>query len=333
VLPNPGPGKLIVMEGLDGAGTSTQSPRLAQWLRDRGIRVYVTNEPTPGAAGMLIRPYLTKRFTLDNKSLAALFSADRLDHLYTKEGVLERLRAGEWVIMDRYYLSSFAYQSLSLESEELRWLWHLHEPCLIPDVTFFLDVPVPLCLDRIAAGRAVHFEIFEKADILETVRDKYLDAIKRFRSVGQNIQMLDGTQPIKKVHSGARERVTMMFLDDTYLSWDEQQQLWLEWPNLKMLVENIEANDDLGLSLVTVKKIPESVDPRGRGGSRGGYQLEFGSPTKIYHIAAFFANYYRILRLRPLGSGDKTLERLKAICPQTISRTVSEQLSFNGGSL
>ena|GEM_PF-89382 len=328
--PNPGPGKLIVMEGLDGAGTSTQSPRLAQWLRDQGVRVYVTNEPTPGAAGMLIRPYLTQRFTLDGKSLAALFSADRLDHLYAADGIVARLQAGEWVIMDRYYLSSFAYQALSLAPEELRWLWHLHEPCLIPDATFFLDAPVNICLDRIAAGRAFHFEMFEKADVLEMVRNQYLDIIRRFRSVGQNIQTLDGTQTIKKVQESIRQRVELMFLENTRLSWEEQQQLWRNWPNLKKLVDRIEADSLVDLTLVTVKKIPESENPRGPGGSRGGYQLEFGGSADLHHIAAFFTDHYRAFRLRPLGSAGATLDHLNEICPRVIPRRSSAQLSFGG---
>ncbi|MBN1922915.1 MAG: dTMP kinase [Anaerolineae bacterium] len=332
MLLNPGPGKLIAMEGLDGAGTTTQSPRLAQWLRDRGKRVYITREPTPGAAGMLIRPFLTRRFTLDGKTLTALFAADRIDHLYAEGGVVERLQAGEWVIMDRYYLSSFAYQALALSPEEMRWLWYLHEPCLVPDVTFFLDVPAWTCVDRVSATRAFHFEIYENIKALEKVLEKYLDAIRRFRSVEQNIQVLDGTQPIEGVEKGIRKRVEMMFLDDTSLSSQEQQALWGQWPALNELRQIIESS--LDLALITVKKIPESVNPRGPGGSKGGVQLEFGGPTEIYHVVAHYTDYYNKLRLRPLGKADDMLEQLKKICPTTLPRRRPEQelKLFDGGT-
>ncbi len=222
--PNPGPGKLIVMEGLDGSGTSTQAPRLAQWLRHRGLRVYVTREPTPGAAGVFIRPFLARRFALDGKTLAALFSADRLDHLYAPGGVADRLRAGEWVLMDRYYLSSFAYQALSLDAAELQWIDHLHAPCLIPDVTFFLDAPVRVCLDRIAAGRASHFEIFEREDILKRVRRNYLDTIAWLRQQRQQIQVVDGSRPIADVVADVRKRTRLLF-DSNALPPAEQAAL------------------------------------------------------------------------------------------------------------
>lgn len=335
MLPNPGPGKLIVLEGLDGAGTTTQSPQLARWLRQhRGVeKVYVTREPSPGAVGALIRPVLTRRIAMDGRTLASLFVADRLDHLYAEDGVIERLRAGEWVIMDRYYLSSFAYQALALGQEELRWLWYLHEPCVAPDVTFFLDVPVRTCIERVGFARAFHFELFEEEDILHKVYEQYLFAIRRFRSVGQNIQLIDGTQPIKKVAETIRARLTMMFLDDTALSAEEQRATWKEWPTLAGLVKKIEEYPSLNLAFVTMKKIPVSSAPDGRGGSQGGYRLEFANLTQTYHVMAYFTNLWRELRLVPQGRGDEVLTELRKICPRTIPRQSQQSerlLEVNG---
>jgi dTMP kinase len=220
--PNAGPGKLIVFEGLDGAGTTTQSARLAEWLccyhSVEVPRVYVTREPSPGPAGAQLRAVLTQRITMDARALAALFVADRMDHLYeAQRGIIKCLEQGVWVVMDRYYLSSFAYQALALNTDELRWLWFLHDPCLIPDVTFFLDVPVEICIQRIAHGRGFHFELFEKEEALREVRRKYMDAIRRFTDMGQNIQMVEGTASVEAVGRELQERVKKFFLEDAHL--------------------------------------------------------------------------------------------------------------------
>lgn len=198
--PNPGPGRLIVLEGLDGAGTTSQAAALAAWLRDvRGVPVHVTREPSDGPIGVQIRAVLGHRLTVDPRTLAALFAADRLDHLYYAGGVHDRLLAGEWVIMDRYYLSSYAYQSLKLDADGLRWLRDMHEPCLLPDITLFLDVPVAVCLERITVNRGARFELFEQRDILQAVDQRYRAALAELQSDGERIVLVDGTRPLVEV--------------------------------------------------------------------------------------------------------------------------------------
>jgi len=204
MYPNPGPGKLIVLEGLDGAGTTTQAQILRDWLRGckQVTDVYVTWEPSAGPVGTQIRQVLTRRLSMDRRTLAALFAADRIDHLYHPQGVIKRLKAGTWVVMDRYYLSSFAYQALSLSEGEIQWLRYLHAPCVIPDVTFFLDVPVKVCIERIGRNRGTNFELFEKEELLNAVSAKYWSAIDSFVVQGENIQIIDGTQHKHAVTQG-----------------------------------------------------------------------------------------------------------------------------------
>lgn len=197
--PNPGPGRFVAFEGLDGAGTTTQVRLLAERLR-RLHPAFVTREPSDGPAGLQIRMVLAHRVKVDAATLAALFAADRTDHLYHTDGhagIVAHLQAGTAVITDRYYLSSFAYQGMNLD---WGWLWDMHAHCIRPDVIFFLDVPVDVCLQRIAAGRGAHFELFENQDALTHVRHSYLAAIERLRREGDRIEVVDGHAPPERVH-------------------------------------------------------------------------------------------------------------------------------------
>jgi len=206
--PNVGPGRLIAIEGLDGAGTTTQTALLAEWLHGhKGCQVFETREPSRGLAGAVLRSVLARRLAMDGRTLAALFAADRIDHLYRQDGIASRLADGIWVIMDRYYLSSFAYQPLSLERSEIEWLWHLHEPCLVPDMTFFIDVPVEVCIARLQRDRGFHFELYENSQTLQAVRSGYLSSIGYCRQLGHDIQTIDGVRPASEVATAIGERL------------------------------------------------------------------------------------------------------------------------------
>lgn len=189
--PNPGPGKLIVLEGLDGAGTTTQSRLLGERLGRRGP-VDVTWEPSERPAGRLIRAALKGEVTIDLRALALLFAADRLDHVYGPGGMVERLRRGENVVCDRYYLSSLAYQTLDAP---FSWVYSINSRALRPDLTLFLEVPVPTCLERIGARQGGRQELFEREEALQRVRQSYYRAI-RYLGCREAFQVVDGRLPI-----------------------------------------------------------------------------------------------------------------------------------------
>ena len=310
--PNPQPGKLIALEGLDGAGTTSQAARLAAWLRryrrDQVPRVAVTQEPSQGPAGALIRSVLSRRIEMDPRPLAALFVADRLDHLYGDQGIVARLQAGTWVIMDRYYLSSFAYQPLSLRKEELGWFRRLHDPCLVPDMTIFLDVPAAVCLDRIALNRGFHFELFEREDILQAVRDQYLQAIRQFRQEGHNIQIVQGEGEPGQVARAIRQRLIEAFFKAGCLSRAEQQTLWRQWPVLRTVWQ--EAARRLDLGLVGVRRI--ASDPLKN--PAGGFQISLAGPTNIYYVLGYPNLARTTLKLQVRGREDDTRRRLEILC-------------------
>jgi dTMP kinase len=317
-------GKLIVLEGLDGAGTTTQSHLLARFLRDRGYATWTTREPSDGPAGTQIRTILRGEQSLSskrdpqNKAMAALFAADRLDHLYARNGVIERLQRGEWVIMDRYYLSSFAYQTIGMSPEEEEWLSAMHEYCIQPDITLFLDVPAMVSITRIASNRGFHFELFESHAVLDNVRAQYFVAIDKFRGSGDRIFRLDGTESVQRVQSKIDKYIKLLFFDDAFIPQKDEAQVW-RWRILHKI--RTRAEEELKLSYFGTKTLPPTVNPDdGSSGNNGGYQLVFVSPDDVkYHVLVYFKGHGQdsITFPRALGRAGETLKRLNELCRET----------------
>lgn len=190
-------GRFIVLEGLDGAGISTQVRRLAAALDGADVAYQCTREPTDGPVGSQIRLALTKRLTIDPTTLALMFAADRSDHL--RASVLPRLEAGVQVISERHVLSSLAYQGAQLG--DVDWVRAINREStrlIAPDLTVFLDVPPETSLDRIDAGRHAR-ELFEQRDTLAATRRAFLAAIDVLRGEGQSVEIIDGSAPIERV--------------------------------------------------------------------------------------------------------------------------------------
>jgi dTMP kinase len=177
---------LIAVEGLDGAGTTTQCHRLVAWMRGRGRRVWATAEPSLGPVGSLIRQILKGGDpTFDRSALALLFAADRLDHLQCE--ILPHLAAGDDVVTDRYVASSLAYQSLDAD---LAWVRAINQAARHADLTLYVRVPVDVCLQRMA-GRSAQREVFEERDVLMRVSAGYEAVLSELRAVGA-VEVIDG---------------------------------------------------------------------------------------------------------------------------------------------
>lgn len=178
------PGRFIVLEGIDGAGTTTHAKRLYKSLRHRELDVEKTFEPTGGPIGGLIRQVLQHRLLVsDNTGLrpfawstmALLFAGDRLDHLDSV--VVPALREGKIVVSDRYVLSSLIYQSVTSPGGEsvLPWIRTLNERALRPDLTLVLDVSVETAEKR-RKQRSGADEMFDNRQIQERLAELYLRA-------------------------------------------------------------------------------------------------------------------------------------------------------------
>ena len=192
-------GKFIAFEGIDGAGLTTHSERLQRWLnRVGGKQAYLTKEPTNGPIGAQIRLKLAGRLDMDEATMALLFAADRMDHLHVD--IIPKLAAGVHVICDRYYLSSLAYQSLTLD---LDWIMAINAKARHPDLTIYLDVPASISIERIARERHV-VEFFESESVLDQVRHNYHRIIDLLRARGENIITIQGfnasgSRPIRDI--------------------------------------------------------------------------------------------------------------------------------------
>ncbi|TMA28007.1 MAG: dTMP kinase [Deltaproteobacteria bacterium] len=193
------PGRFIVFEGLDGAGTTTQSKLLAERLQQKGRTVHLAHQPSDGPVGQLIRQILAGRAAttqadgklgiVDERGMALLFAADRLDHLASQ--IEPRLGRGEDVILDRYTLSSLAYQGASVSHE---FILVANRYARKPDLTLFLYVPATVALERVRM-RGAKLERYETATQLQAIEREYSRLVGTLASVVS----IDGTRPVAEV--------------------------------------------------------------------------------------------------------------------------------------
>lgn len=191
-------GKFIAFEGIDGSGKSTQIQLLADKLKDIGVYCYTTMEPTDSPIGSLIHQIMTGRIKTDNKVIAGLFVADRLDHLLNDvNGVLAKIMEGTTVITDRYYFSSYAYHSVDMPMDWVIQANAQSKEILQPTITIFIDVNPDNAIERIAKNR-FHQELFEKKSRLIKVREKYLEAFTKLKNE-ENIIIIDGNRSQEEI--------------------------------------------------------------------------------------------------------------------------------------
>lgn len=162
-------GRLIVFEGIDGTGKSTQIQLLARYLRARGIEVITDFEPTRGEWGMKVRNAALSGERLSIEDEIDCLLQDRREHV--RDLIEPALNAGKWVLLDRYYLSMMAYQGASgANVEEIRE-WN-EDFATVPDVAFWLDIPIETALQRMAERGNEH-DAFENEPFLRACAEVY----------------------------------------------------------------------------------------------------------------------------------------------------------------
>ena len=191
----------IVFEGIDGAGTSTQIKKLVE----RGNKEYgnghfaATAEPTSGETGKFLRKMLGGDFSVDEKTNAYLFAADRCEHIFGKGGVQELCDEGKIVVSDRYFFSSLAYQSVSC-GEELPRL--LNSPFPLPEYLFYFVINPEISLGRVTS-RGEKKEIYETLEKQKKIAAQYEKVISEYeKSVaesGMKIIRIDAEKDIDTI--------------------------------------------------------------------------------------------------------------------------------------
>ena len=194
-------GRFIVLEGIDGSGTTTQAARLVASLRAAGHEVVGTREPSDGPLGVVLRQALTRRLVgLPDRALALLFAADRLDHLASV--VEPALAEGKVVVSDRYVLSSLAYQGMRMP---LGWVEALNAAARPADLTLYLAVD-PRTAARRRHGRGGTAELFD-ADAMQRAVARAYGRVVRKHAGAQRVVEVDGRAPPEEVAKEILARV------------------------------------------------------------------------------------------------------------------------------
>ena len=169
----------IVLEGIDGAGKSTQIELLKEWLMSNGFQVETVLEPTNSEIGQLIRKFLQEEDATSDymqKTLGLLFAADRV-LLMNKINKLQE--ENKIILSDRSFYSSLAYQ------DPVDWIAELNKYAKIPDLVFLLDLDL-----KTSVTRSGETDEFENEEFLASVKENYLELAKR----NDNFKIIDGNK-------------------------------------------------------------------------------------------------------------------------------------------
>lgn len=168
----------IVLEGIDGSGTTTHSQLLLKFLVEKGLNVYLTQEPSSSIIGDLLKKILLDE-NIPPETDALLFAADRLIHY--KNEIVKKLEDGYIVISDRYLESSIVYQSSQTDEISVEWIENINRFVGMPDITIILDLHPEVSLKRkLSHLKSIgkNKEKFENQDFLVKARSRFLERAK-----------------------------------------------------------------------------------------------------------------------------------------------------------
>jgi len=194
-------GFFVAIEGIDGAGKTTQVKLLCEELRKK-YRVYETKNPTESEIGVLIRRVLAGKVNVPPVSFQYLFSADRQVH---QVEILEQLKKEQIVVTDRYYWSALVYGIVDREDLDFEKSGNLlltslsilsmYHQFIVPDLTIYLDIPISVALSRIDETKKSK-EIYENKEKLIKIQKGYEWLCKKFP---KEITRVDGTKSIPNI--------------------------------------------------------------------------------------------------------------------------------------
>lgn len=199
----------IVFEGIDGAGTTTQLHKLADFIPEN--KLFITAEPSKHETGLFLRRLLKGEIQADPKTAAFLFAADRCEHIYGKGGVIEQTERGKIAASDRYFFSSLAYQSVSV-GEELPAMLNSTFP--LPEILFYFVIDPEISLGRVtarASEKGETTEIYEKIDYQKNTAAWYEKVISEYENTpkgqGMKVVRIDATKSIDEIAAQIKEEI------------------------------------------------------------------------------------------------------------------------------
>lgn len=200
-----GIGRFVVLEGIDGAGTTTQVARLAGRLRAAHVPVRSTREPSDGPMGTLVRQVLTGRLVVPGgrapgwATMALLFAADRMDHVESE--IEPFVTEGGVMLSDRYDASSLAYQSVSSgadSKEAVEWIRALNRYARRPDLTLVLDLVPDVAAER-RSQRGEAAQLYEQNEVQRALAVFYRDLARHMPN--DRIVIIDALGTVDEVHA------------------------------------------------------------------------------------------------------------------------------------
>jgi dTMP kinase len=199
-------GRLITVEGIDGAGKSTHLPWFKELLERKGRRVWITREPGGTPLGERLRELLLHEPMAPLAELLLMFAARR-EHC--EREIWPRMSAGEWVVSDRFTDATYAYQGggHGLDPGQIAELERFALGAFQPDLTLIFDVPVSVSRQRLAAGRTLDKFERQQVSFFERVRAVYL---ARAAAEPLRCRVIDGTGPPSAVRDALEAIVGLL---------------------------------------------------------------------------------------------------------------------------
>lgn len=181
-------GKLIALEAIDDVSVERLAQELCRWIRECGMAVEHTREPTYGPAGIQLLLAQQGRLAFDATSLALLYLADRLDHEQRVDGIGAWRAARRHVICAHYRLAADARLCGQVEWD---WLQRIDALSCTPDLTLYIDFP-------------------SQGIEQDSLRTGYYAAIQRLQKEGQEIYVIDGATASEHLHSACKKHLACL---------------------------------------------------------------------------------------------------------------------------
>lgn len=200
-------GKLITVEGVDGAGKSTHIPHIAERLRSRALKILVTREPGGTLLAERLRQLLLGE-TMDPIAETLLMFAARADHV--GRVISPALAEGTWVLCDRFTEATIAYQGggKGVAADLIRRLAEATHPGLVPDRTFVFDCPYEVARERLdRTGKTLDRFEREGREFFERVRASYL---AQARAEPGRIRVIDASVALHDIHKVLDEEMSTL---------------------------------------------------------------------------------------------------------------------------